>query len=239
MKNQYFGDINDYQKYGLLRCLSQAGLKIGLCWMLTQNDSSGDGGRIGYAQNPDRYRDHDPELFSALQAALSTGTRHISLAAQPGILPGALSFSDLLTDQTFQRLDYFSRLFKALKTTDLLFFDPDNGLEVSSTRYGRRGSSKYLYWHEVRQAYDLGFSLLIYQYFPRVQRTQFIQRMIARVRSETWPKQRIYAFQAKWTVTFLAGQSSHASRIPAAVDLIRQRWSGLIHIVEYPGQGPS
>ncbi len=23
MKNQYFGDINDYRKYGLLRCLSR------------------------------------------------------------------------------------------------------------------------------------------------------------------------------------------------------------------------
>ena len=24
MKNQYFGDVNDYRKYGLLRCIAEA-----------------------------------------------------------------------------------------------------------------------------------------------------------------------------------------------------------------------
>ena len=39
MKNQYFGDINDYRKYGLLRLIAKkTGLKIGICWMLTPDD---------------------------------------------------------------------------------------------------------------------------------------------------------------------------------------------------------
>ena len=35
MKNQYFGDITDYRKYGILRVLESAGIKTGVCWMLT------------------------------------------------------------------------------------------------------------------------------------------------------------------------------------------------------------
>jgi hypothetical protein len=44
MKNQYFGDINDYRKYGLLRGLSNRGeIRTAVCWMLTTDDGRGDG----------------------------------------------------------------------------------------------------------------------------------------------------------------------------------------------------
>lgn len=33
MKNQYFGDINDYRKYGLLRVLQSTGSKLLVAWM--------------------------------------------------------------------------------------------------------------------------------------------------------------------------------------------------------------
>ncbi|HUW95833.1 MAG TPA: hypothetical protein VMW58_08590 [Anaerolineae bacterium] len=36
MKNQYFGDINDYRKYGLLRILTNLGeIKTAVCWVRT------------------------------------------------------------------------------------------------------------------------------------------------------------------------------------------------------------
>ena len=39
MKNQYFGDMYDYIKYGLLRQLSGCGkVSLAVCWMLTEND---------------------------------------------------------------------------------------------------------------------------------------------------------------------------------------------------------
>jgi hypothetical protein len=44
MKDQYFGDVNDYRKYGLLRALSSVTrLPIGVCWLLTGPDSRSDG----------------------------------------------------------------------------------------------------------------------------------------------------------------------------------------------------
>ena len=44
MKNQYFGDINDYRKYGLIRILSNSGIiRTGICWMLTPDDTRTDG----------------------------------------------------------------------------------------------------------------------------------------------------------------------------------------------------
>ncbi len=47
MKNQYFGDINDYRKYGLLRSvLAASRMSLFVAWMLTEDDGSSDGGRI-------------------------------------------------------------------------------------------------------------------------------------------------------------------------------------------------
>ena len=43
MKDQYFGDIGDYGKYGLLRFLAKKGIKIGVHWYLTPSDGSNDG----------------------------------------------------------------------------------------------------------------------------------------------------------------------------------------------------
>ena len=47
MKDQYFGDVNDFRKYGLLRLLTlQDGLRLGVCWMLTAPDGRPDGRRL-------------------------------------------------------------------------------------------------------------------------------------------------------------------------------------------------
>ena len=61
MKNQYFGDIKDYRKYGILRAL-QAGsdLPLALCWMLTPDDGGADGRKVAYLHKPDRWRSLDP-----------------------------------------------------------------------------------------------------------------------------------------------------------------------------------
>ena len=51
MKNQYVGDVNDYRKYGLLRCLVSSGeLRTLVAWMLTPDDDSSDGKLRGYPE---------------------------------------------------------------------------------------------------------------------------------------------------------------------------------------------
>ena len=53
MKNQYFGDVNDYRKYGLLRILTGFGSMTScVCWMLTADDGRPDGGQVDYLLKP-------------------------------------------------------------------------------------------------------------------------------------------------------------------------------------------
>ncbi len=64
VKNQYFGDINDYKKYSLLRILGKDRKRnIAMCWMLTSNDGRSDGRLTDFVYQPNEWRDLDPELF--------------------------------------------------------------------------------------------------------------------------------------------------------------------------------
>ena len=60
MKNQYFGDINDYRKYGLLLALQSNGAgSLLVAWMLTPDDGGRDGGLRSYLKVPDIWAKYD------------------------------------------------------------------------------------------------------------------------------------------------------------------------------------
>ena len=64
MKDQYFGDENDYHKYGLLRSIIRVGdFRTLAVWMLTPDDGSPDGRFIRYLEDPVKWSQFDPNLF--------------------------------------------------------------------------------------------------------------------------------------------------------------------------------
>ena len=67
---------------------------------------------------------------------------------------------------------------------DLVFFDPDNGIE-RSIPIGRRGSSKYIYWNEIVATFESGASILVYQHFPREKRESFTTKLLDELRCRT------------------------------------------------------
>ncbi len=89
MKDQYFGDINDYRKYGLLRAIIRAsGFGILVAWMLTPDDGSTDGKFISYLEHPSKWSFHDPVLFEKIRALLAPGLkRQVSMVESTGLLP--------------------------------------------------------------------------------------------------------------------------------------------------------
>lgn len=174
MKEQYVGDVNDYRKYALLRLLARSGLKLGVCWMLTPDDASGHGNRLGYLDQP-KQEAHDPQLHAVLRAVREAprGQRLKTIEGSRA-LAGAVFFNEIIPDALFERQLWFRRATTALVEADLIFFDPDNGIEVRATPKGRKKSSKYVYHDELRAAYAAGHSLLIYQHFPMKPRDAFV-----------------------------------------------------------------
>jgi hypothetical protein len=131
MKNQYFADINDYRKFGILRSLAGNGaLKTAICWMLTKNDHRRDGKFIGYLEHPDLWRKYDPELFDQLAACLSNpASRSVKWVDENRIVPAATCFSEFLEDDrkefTQQLVEKFC---EHLPLTEMVTFSTANVL---------------------------------------------------------------------------------------------------------------
>lgn len=224
MKHQYVGDINDYRKYALLRALSAGGAnRIGVCWMLTPDDGGADGGNLAYLQQPQRFRHFDPELFDILaHAASEPDRRRLQTIEDSGVVPGANYFNETLPDDLSGRATFMERCASQLGDTELVFFDPDNGLEVSLPK-GRKNSSKYLYLDEVAAFYRTGKSLLIYQHFPRVERSAFIAQRIEQLRDAA-PGCAIWTFTTAHVVFFLLVHPESPARLAVAAIEACTRW---------------
>ena len=107
--------------------------------MLTEADDRPDGQFVRYWEQPERWRRYDPPLFDALSRCKSDATlRHVEKAELWQILPRAKFFNRLLTDKPAERQSYFREALEALASCEVIFFDPDNGIEIPSVRYGTR-----------------------------------------------------------------------------------------------------
>ena len=221
MKEQYVGDVNDYRKYALLRLLGRSGLKLGVCWMLTPNDGRSDGNKLGYLDQPKQDR-HDPELFALLRRVRDEpDARRLILIEDSEILTGAIFVNTAVPEPLFERQLWFKQASVALADTDLIFFDPDNGIEVGSVGKGRRNSSKYVYRDELGATYRAGHSLLVYQHFQRKERESFIDDVADDLRRAAADAE-IWAIRTSHVVFMLAIQPRHRAALSAAAHHVRE-----------------
>jgi hypothetical protein len=181
VKDQYTGDINDFWKYATLRAFDRVWPgRLHVCWMLTPPDKRSDGFQLGYLSEPNRFRPIDPALFDKLALLVGSNRRAVAHIEAAGVLPGARFESAVLSDALRSRTSYFEELWAATREDDLLFFDPDNGVEISSVAKGRRGSSRYVYWDEIEVALRSAGAVCIYQHFPRVERQPFVLGLLSK-----------------------------------------------------------
>jgi hypothetical protein len=226
VKEQYVGDISDYRKYALLRALAAGGEnRIGVCWMLTPSDGRNDGSKLAYLSQPEKHRRHDPELFDILaHAAAAPDRRRLRTIEASDTLPCGRYFNAPLNDNAGERQVYMASCLAEFAEVDLVFFDPDNGLEVPSVQMGRKGSSKYLYLEEVRAFYENGNSVLIYQHFSRVEREAFVASCIERLRTIA-PDAVVGIFRTAHVVFLLMIHPKSPSRLRNAAREASSRWN--------------
>ncbi len=89
VQNRYVDDIGDYLKLGLLRALSP-GPQLGIAWWLYPDETHNrDGRRVGYLQQPNRWRNFDPVLFDVLAKIVASNRREVRALEDAKLLPGA------------------------------------------------------------------------------------------------------------------------------------------------------
>ncbi len=230
MKNRYFANVNDYFKYGLLRRFAAAGLKSTVGWMLTPDDQGSEGDRPVYLLRPSEWKGFDPELFDWLKATRnSQPERGVSSIEDAGILSGVRFFSSLVPEHEDLRRRWFEDLIEAARGSDLVFLDPDIGLEVPSVPLGKPSSTGYVYWDEISSIFKRGFSLLVYQQFHRKERSAFMSEMYELLGQKTGAVSG-EAIKTPQVLFLLAAQAHHAEACEIALEAVRRRWRGKVEV---------
>lgn len=228
VKDQYVGDINDFEKYAILRALRDAsGLPIVVCWMLTASDESGEGGKTNYLGDPQRYRQLDAHVFDRLRGLVRSGKRNVQAIEEQGVIEHARFFSRELEDHLPSRALFFRELWAIADEPSLLFFDPDIGLAPASVRKGGRRSAMYLFHDELGYAYRRGHSVVVYQHFAREQRASYLARLIADVRASCAARS-VFTLWSAHVAFVVIPQAMVASAMDQAGQALASRWNPLL-----------
>ena len=167
MQNRYIGDVGDFGKYGLLRALcattdENSMLSLGIVWYLTcpkrQELTKDDGKHRSYLDKPQKFRGCDSGLFNQMLTFKDTTRRNVSAIPSLGIFPSTtvyyrspLSFLEMpkigprahVIRQEHRRL-WFNGAVTAMHQADVVFLDPDNGLQIDSVRPYSNDGPKYV-----------------------------------------------------------------------------------------------
>ncbi len=237
MKNQYAGDINDFRKFGLIRTIADLRrAPIVVNWMLTENDGKSDGKFIEYLTKADRFEQCDPELFNALHDVVRRNDRTVEALEKAELIPNARYYGALVPDESGERRRWFDSFLGSMNGSELVFLDPDNGIEVKSKRKGCKGSSKYVFWDELRAIWSRGCSLLIYQHFPRVKREMFIRETAAKLQRQLQTS-KVVCYSTSSVLFILALQDGEQNPlIHKILTLCNQQWNGQIITHATPSQ---
>ena len=167
MKNQWFGDIHDFRKYGLLRFLgsTQQFRHIMVAWMLTPSLPNDTCGKYrSFVNYPGQWERCDKKLFDGLKKFNTEDKKgKVTKAFDLGFL-SCQAFSSFGDDDDRYLWDHREDYFRKIKDSDcdLVFLDADNGLEVASMT--KKKKPLYILYKEVESLYAAGKCVLIYQH---------------------------------------------------------------------------
>jgi hypothetical protein len=192
-------DIGDYAKYALLRVLcasDQELIRLGVIWYLTDHaELNGDGRKRAHLSQSGWER-LDPGLLAMMQqieSTLPSQGLNLSLIEASGILPaGTAFFSEAIPhmqqtpgQRASERASWFERAREAVANCNLVFLDPDNGLEVPSAPMTSQLASKYAALREVVTLLEDGAGIVLYQHGSRTPWATQRERIRAQITSGT------------------------------------------------------
>ena len=169
MKNQYFGDIGDYGKYGLLLFLAEHGISVSVNWYLTPNDGSSDGKFIKYLSD-ERFRRFSPVLYDELKKyIIQEGRRDILVMNETDLIPNAKYYTVPLptldnvpsAERRQLRKEWHENALAFCTGSDLVFLDPDNGIQPKGQLYSSK-NNKYVFLEEAADYYNAGQNVVYY-----------------------------------------------------------------------------
>jgi hypothetical protein len=193
MQDKYTGDIGDFGKYTLLNKLSELScnsVTLGVNWYYVNipEKQSGDGRHIDYlnSHNPKNilFRECNPKLYEELKNIVKTNKRKISKIETRHILPKSTIFYSVplpfspgsVSQRCTEREDWFLKSLTQFKKADILFLDPDNGIQSYKLKKSDKGAIKHAFVDEIYRYFQNKKSLIIYRHRDRTPKQLYEQK---------------------------------------------------------------
>lgn len=185
MQNRYIADVGDFGKYGLLRYITKTNLILGVNWYLNPDENNNkDGKHISYIKKDD-YRQCDEELFDIVKRIIVENKRNVDSIEKLGVLPKNTIFNKEILGyyketnwihRSELRKNWHKRALEKLRSSDIVFLDPDNGLQVKSTSLTAEKGNKYIGHNELEDYFSLGLSILFYNHRERKPEEEYLNK---------------------------------------------------------------
>jgi len=187
MQNRYVGDVGDFGKYGLLRELcagSDVNLNLGVVWYLVPDESgTADGNLTSFLTASDKngqaLRACEPTLYGSLREIVLNGERNVRSVRDHLVLPPDTVYYETplsyvredmklipIVERVALRDAWQMNALNRTSSCDIVFVDPDNGLEVKVKPHHRKGP-KYAYFEDLMPYVQRNQSLVIYHHIGR------------------------------------------------------------------------
>ncbi|MBB5049383.1 hypothetical protein HNR60_004160 [Rhodopseudomonas rhenobacensis] len=205
--------------------------------MYTDEDHNADGRHISYLRDP-VLAQLDPELHAGLARIVEKGRRSVRAIAASKLLPANTTFfpasiSDKAEDAKLVRSERARHravwLKKALTTArghELVFLDPDNGIETISVHQHSPKSGKYAYWNELEAFWAQGHSLIVYHHLNRTATVARQAEILREKFTERFPDapliKHFLARRGSCRHFWIVSQDRHLRSLSAAIDRISQ-----------------
>ena len=181
MQNRFVGDIGDFGKYGMLRCVNKSGYRLGINWYLTEDGADDAGMLTDYlTKNQSDYSECDLELHAVLQNLIENGKRDVKNIENSTLFSKeTVYFSDVLQPGCDNRLRWFENSLEWFGGCDILFLDPDNNIAMYDNMYCNQATEvRYAYSREIEAYYRQGSSVIVYNHANRQTQTDFFKRFL-------------------------------------------------------------
>lgn len=180
MQDRYAGDVGDFGKLGMLRCMEDSGLHVGVNWYLVGDEAhNNDGKHIGYLDD-EKYRGCDDDFLEALNSMLDHGMRSVLEIENLDLLKTQKYYHERIIEPKIQsgtmRSEWHQNAMVTMLGCDLVFLDPDNGMIPKSVSRGSDKSIKYVFPEEIMDYYDAGHSVVFYSHRTRETLAVYLER---------------------------------------------------------------
>ena len=176
MQDRYVGDAGDYAKFALLKALAGEAdpLRLGVLWYLYPDEGhNGDGRHTSYLHDA-VVALRDADLHAKLAVLVKKQRRSVGAVQRASILPtDTIFYSAPVTvpaapvERRVYRARWFTNGLRRMRDAEIIFFDPDNGVETPALNLGSPKVGKYVFWSEIEAAWASGKSLVIYNHLNR------------------------------------------------------------------------